>query len=162
MFQQERQYTCGVACVREVLKRLGRHVPSERALISELKCTPSQGTLPSAIERFFADAGLNVRLRQNGRVSDLARERTGYRRQVIVDWIDRGGHYCLIDRVQLKVAKTNNGGSYAGGIIVLADPASSDEGEPSGVLITSVARFRSMWWDPMPPTTKGLYISVWK
>ena len=151
-YQQKADYTCGVAVVRTLLGVVGLPVPSERWLIPRLHATDEQGTPAKRIVEYLEGHNFQVRIEVNRDVKWLRRQiRLG--RAVILDWSDWGGHYVLaweFDRPK----------GWSGGRFKCADPAAGYEGRPDGFTYVSGDRLQSMWFDPIPPSTKGLAIVV--
>jgi hypothetical protein len=156
VYPQAKDFTCGVAVVRTVLHACGLPVPSERRLIPILRATNRSGTKPAAIVRYLQSLprrwGLRARIHTRGSIRDLLHTlKAG--RYPIVDWSDWGGHYGLVTAIDLADTR------YLGGVMVIADSAAEDE-HRHGWTLTSVERFKAMWYDRIPPATKGLWIEV--
>lgn len=153
VYQQQTDYTCGVACVRTILGAFGRPVPSEKKLAQILGSTDQDGTRAENMAWHLAEAGLDVEVSSGGTVAQLkAFLRKGY--LTIIDWVEWGGHYCVVldyERCQ----------GYSGGLFTLGDPAARwEKSWGLGRNCVSADRLESMWFDPIPPATKGLFIAA--
>jgi hypothetical protein len=152
-YQQIRDWNCGAAVVRTVLGMHGLKVPSEAWLERELGTTHEEGTTSEAICEYLLGRGLKVNQSTQGctlRELQVCLQ-NGYR--VLVDYADWGGHWVLV----LEWRKLKG---WSGGRFKLADPAAKYEGRPDGFTYICGDRLEAMWFDPIPPSTKGLAILV--
>lgn len=70
-FKQEKDYTCGCACVRMALSVYEANVPSEEELELKLGTLSNAGTDPKAIEQYFKDLHYEVVTKENSTVEEL-------------------------------------------------------------------------------------------
>lgn len=68
---QEKNYTCGPACLHAVATYFGVGLSSEDEYIKPLKATPQEGTIPRNIVIFARKLGLQVKLERNMDILDL-------------------------------------------------------------------------------------------
>lgn len=71
IFNQEKNYTCGCACVRAFLEFNGEDPMTEQEIVEELDANVSVGTLYRNIANFFHDEGYQVFFKQNLELKEL-------------------------------------------------------------------------------------------
>lgn len=70
-FKQEKDYTCGCACVRMVMSHVMPSVSSESDLEHILETDPNKGTDPKKIEEFFKANGCEVISKNDSTVDEI-------------------------------------------------------------------------------------------
>ncbi|MDD5648979.1 MAG: cysteine peptidase family C39 domain-containing protein [Candidatus Nanoarchaeia archaeon] len=71
-FKQEKDYTCGCACVRMAISHFNQNIPSELELEKILKTLSNKGTHPNIIAEYFKNEGYNV-VKENNSSLDKVR-----------------------------------------------------------------------------------------
>lgn len=69
-FKQEKDYTCGCACVRMILSHFSIDVPTEAELEKHLK-TDSNGTDPAMMIKYLKRKGYEVKKGENASLSEI-------------------------------------------------------------------------------------------
>lgn len=133
-FAQERDFTCGAACVRMLFDYWGESPVSERRLQRELRADRVKGIEPLEIRDWFLRRGFRAEVCENetyGRL--LKRCLSGW--EAIICWLDWDGHYCLVEQIRRD-------------FVDLADPAATANFRPEGFTLASRAYFKQMWRTP--------------
>lgn len=70
-FEQETDYTCGVACVRMIFSMFMDEVPSEEVLSEELKTNDKIGTHPDKVLEVAAKYGFYAQMGHNSSIEEI-------------------------------------------------------------------------------------------
>ena len=152
-YQQELDYTCGVAVVRTLFGIYGLLVPSERKLAKKLGSTDERGTMPMAIQEYLIDNYFFAAMYEQSSVIHL-RRCLDDGMQVILDLALWGGHYVLATGWEKRKG-------WEGGRFTLADPAAKYEGREDGFTYLAGGNLEGLWFDPLEPgPTERLMIAV--
>jgi predicted double-glycine peptidase len=79
--EQQKDYTCGCACVRMAISHFEDEVPTELYLEEVLKTLSNKGTHPNQIKQYFLDKGYDVVEENN---SSIERVRHFYEKDYVV------------------------------------------------------------------------------
>lgn len=70
-FKQEKDYTCGCACVKMALSMFEPEFIEEELLEKELDTKPNRGTDPKNVEKFFIDRNYDVVSKEHSSVEEI-------------------------------------------------------------------------------------------
>ena len=154
IYQQKADYACGPALIRTLMEYYGLPVPTEEALVSALGSTDLRGTSIHRMRKYLVQHahGGTVKVIDDQSIDVLV---DGLQNKLfqIIDWADWGGHYVMVIDFKLEPG-------WAGGRFTLADPAAAFENRPDGRTYACGERLKSLWFDPIPPASRGLCLEV--
>lgn len=166
-YQQTEDYTCGPSAIMSLMNYYGMLKDSQMNKEEELKIAKEMGTnqdvgtSPQQMVTWLENHGFQVKLGDNGTVTQL-QENLKKGIPTLVEWIDWGGHWEVVTGYN-AVGETANEDKDT---ILFANPSAHFENANTkyinGITAFNPDRFASMWFDAQyfnpGHLVKGIYI----